>query len=77
MNPKTLRNIKVISSYFVTIFSPALTTFIASLGSVYQWGQVTNLIAVIGALTTFIGAITKINNAKNNANNSNNSTEVK
>lgn len=72
MNEKQIKMIKSYARYFVSIFSPALTTLFASLGTVYHWNQVNNIIAIVGALTTFVGAVTQISYVNNNTKGSGN-----
>lgn len=72
MDPKTIKNIKMFASYFVSILSPALATLMASIESIYNLNQLTSIIAVLGAVTTFIGTVAKVYDVK-----SSNSDEVK
>lgn len=75
MNEKQIKMIKSYARYFVSIFSPALTTLFASLGTVYHWNQVNNIIAIVGALTTFVGAVTQISYVNNDKGSGNDDTK--
>lgn len=50
--------------WIITIVSPALATLIVALGATFEWAWSEAAVAVIVALTTFLGAIFMISNAK-------------
>ena len=48
--------------------APALMTLVSALGVLYGWRQTELTVAVIGAVTTFLGAITGVSSVKYNQN---------
>lgn len=48
--------------YVVTIFSPALTTLVATLGSFFGWAFTNAIIVILGAITVFLGTLIGIYN---------------
>ncbi len=56
--------------YSLMMFIPALITLIGTLGKIYNF-ETETIILTIGALSTFVGAITGISNINYKKNNSN------
>lgn len=48
--------------------APALMTLVSALGVLYGWRQTELTVAVIGAITTFLGTITGVSSVKYNQN---------
>lgn len=46
--------------------APALMTLVSALGALYGWQNTELTVAVIGAVTTFLGAITGVSSVKYN-----------
>lgn len=54
--------------WVILTVAPALMTLVSALGVLYGWRQTELTVAVIGAVTTFLGAITGVSSVKYNQN---------
>lgn len=54
--------------FLVTVVIPALITFIAVLGPIWEWDNITKITATLAAIATFLGAIIGISSKNYNAN---------
>lgn len=54
--------------WIILTVAPALMTLVSALGVLYGWRQTELTVAVIGAVTTFLGAITGVSSVKYNQN---------
>ena len=54
--------------WVILTVAPALMTLVSALGVLYGWQQTELTVAVIGAVTTFLGAITGVSSVKYNQN---------
>lgn len=52
--------------WIILTVAPALMTLVSALGVLYGWRQTELTVAVIGAVTTFLGAITGVSSVKYN-----------
>lgn len=53
--------------FLVTVVIPALITFIAVLGPIWEWDNITKLTATLAAIATFLGAIIGISSRNYNS----------
>lgn len=54
--------------WVILTVAPALMTLVSALGVLYGWRQTELTVAVIGAITTFLGTITGVSSVKYNQN---------
>lgn len=54
--------------WIILTVAPALMTLVSALGVLYGWRQTELTVAVIGAITTFLGTITGVSSVKYNQN---------
>lgn len=54
--------------WIILTVAPALMTLVSALGVLYGWQNTELTVAVIGAVTTFLGAITGVSSVKYNQN---------
>lgn len=54
--------------WVILTVAPALMTLVSALGVLYRWRQTELTVAVIGAITTFLGTITGVSSVKYNQN---------
>nr|DAT15991.1 MAG TPA: holin [Caudoviricetes sp.] len=54
--------------WVILTVAPALMTLVSALGVLYGWQNTELTVAVIGAVTTFLGAITGVSSVKYNQN---------
>lgn len=54
--------------WVILTVAPALMTLVSALGVLYGWRQTELTVAVIGAVTTFLGTITGVSSVKYNQN---------
>ncbi len=54
--------------WMILTVAPALMTLVSALGVLYGWRQTELTVAVIGAVTTFLGTITGVSSVKYNQN---------
>lgn len=52
--------------WVILTVAPALMTLVSALGVLYGWRQTELTVAVIGAITTFLGTITGVSSVKYN-----------
>lgn len=52
--------------WIILTVAPALMTLVSALGVLYGWRQTELTVAVIGAITTFLGTITGVSSVKYN-----------
>ncbi|KAA9239982.1 MULTISPECIES: phage holin [Aerococcus] len=52
--------------WIILIVAPALMTLVSTIGGLYGWPQTEVTVAVIGAVTTFAGAITGVSSKNYN-----------
>lgn len=52
--------------WVILTVAPALMTLVSALGVLYGWQNTELTVAVIGAVTTFLGAITGVSSVKYN-----------
>lgn len=55
-----------ILKWVILTVAPALMTLVSALGVLYGWQNTELTVAVIGAVTTFLGAITGVSSVKYN-----------
>ncbi|PKY91551.1 holin [Aerococcus christensenii] len=54
--------------WVILTVAPALMTLVSALGVLYGWQNTELTVAVIGAITTFLGTITGVSSVKYNQN---------
>lgn len=54
--------------WIILTVAPALMTLVSALGVLYGWQNTELTVAVIGAITTFLGTITGVSSVKYNQN---------
>ena len=52
--------------WIILTVAPALMTLVSALGVLYEWRQTELTVAVIGAITTFLGTITGVSSINYN-----------
>ncbi|KAA9242155.1 MULTISPECIES: phage holin [Aerococcus] len=66
MNFKMSNQTYDVLKWVILIVAPALMTLVSTVGGLYGWADTELVVAVIGAVTTFAGAITGVSSVKYN-----------